>query len=72
MRHFPDGLADATFADNMPESVYRTLVFEANKNPPVLHRYLKLGQVQSGHDQTRSETPNPPEQSLGQRDGPHC
>jgi oligoendopeptidase F len=42
MRHFQDALADATFADNMPESVYRTLVSEANKNLPVLHRYLKL------------------------------
>lgn len=42
MRHFPDALADATFADNMPGSVYRTLVSEANKNLPALHRYLKL------------------------------
>jgi oligoendopeptidase F len=42
MRHFPNALADATFADNMPESVYRTLVAEANKNLPTLHRYLKL------------------------------
>jgi oligoendopeptidase F len=42
VRHFSDALADATFADNMPESVYRTLVSEANKNLPVLHRYLKL------------------------------
>src|SRR5271165_306284 len=32
MRHFPDALADATFPYNMPESVYRTLVSEANKN----------------------------------------
>jgi oligoendopeptidase F len=42
MRHFPNALADATFADNMPESVYRTLVAEANENLPTLHRYLKL------------------------------
>lgn len=42
MRHFADALADATFADNMPESVYRMLVSEANKNLPVLHRYLRL------------------------------
>jgi len=41
-RHFPDALEDAMFADNMPEAVYRTLVSEANKNLPVLHRYLKL------------------------------
>jgi oligoendopeptidase F len=42
IRNFPDALADATFADNMPESVYRMLVAESNKNLPVLHRYLKL------------------------------
>jgi oligoendopeptidase F len=41
-RHFPNALADATFADNMPEAVYRTLVSEANRNLAVLHRYLKL------------------------------
>jgi oligoendopeptidase F len=41
-RHFPDALADATFAYDMPESVYRMLVSEANKNLPVLYRYLKL------------------------------
>jgi oligoendopeptidase F len=42
IRHFPDALADATFADNMPGSVYRMLIAESNKNLPVLHRYLKL------------------------------
>jgi oligoendopeptidase F len=42
VRHFPDSLADATFADNMPESVYRELVSEANKNLPTLYRYLAL------------------------------
>jgi oligoendopeptidase F len=42
VRHFPSALADATFADDMPESVYRTLVSEANRNLPVLYRYLKL------------------------------
>jgi oligoendopeptidase F len=42
VRHFPSALADATFADDMPESVYRMLVAEANKNLPVLYRYLKL------------------------------
>jgi oligoendopeptidase F len=42
VRHFPDSLADATFADNMPETVYRELVAEANKNLPTLHRYLAL------------------------------
>jgi oligoendopeptidase F len=42
VRHFPNALADATFADNMPETVYRQLVAEANKNLPVLYRYLAL------------------------------
>lgn len=42
VRHFPGALADALFADNMPESVYRTLVAQANSSLPVLHRYLRL------------------------------
>ncbi len=42
VRHFPNSLADATFADNMPEAVYRQLVAEANKNLPTLYRYLAL------------------------------
>jgi oligoendopeptidase F len=42
IRHFPNALADATFADNMPISVYATLVAESTRNLPVLHRYLKL------------------------------
>jgi len=42
VRHFPNSLADATFADNMPEAVYRQLVAQANKGLPTLHRYLRL------------------------------
>lgn len=42
VRHFPNSLAAATFTDNMPEAVYRTLVSEANKGLPVLHRYLEM------------------------------
>jgi oligoendopeptidase F len=42
VRKYPNALAAATFADNMPETVYRTLVKEANEGLPVLHRYLKL------------------------------
>lgn len=41
-RHFSSALADALFPNNMPESVYRMLISEANRNLPVLHRYLKL------------------------------
>ena len=42
VRHFPNSLAAATFTDNMPETVYRTLVAQANKGLPVLYRYLTL------------------------------
>jgi oligoendopeptidase F len=42
VRHFPNSLADATFADNMPEAVYRQLVAQANKDLPTLYRYLSL------------------------------
>jgi oligoendopeptidase F len=38
----PNALADALFADNMPESVYRQLVAQANAGLPTFHRYLKL------------------------------
>ena len=38
----PDALADALFADNMPEAVYRQLVAQANAGLPTFHRYLKL------------------------------
>jgi oligoendopeptidase F len=42
VRHFPNALSDALFADNMPEAVYRQLVEQANAGLPVFHRYLKL------------------------------
>lgn len=41
-RKFDTSLQAALFGDNMPETVYRTLVAQANKNLPTLHRYLKL------------------------------
>ena len=41
-RKFPTALQAAQFPDNMPDSVYRTLVAEANAALPTLHRYLKL------------------------------
>ena len=41
-RHFPTALADATFADNMPDTVYRQLVAQANEGLPTMYRYLKL------------------------------
>ncbi len=42
IRKFPNSLAAATFADNMPDAVYRQLVGQANDGLPTLHRYLKL------------------------------
>jgi oligoendopeptidase F len=42
VRHYPNALSDALFADNMPETVYRQLVTQANAGLPTFHRYLKL------------------------------
>ena len=42
VRHYPNALSDALFADNMPEAVYRQLVAQANAGLPTLYRYLKL------------------------------
>jgi len=42
VRHYPNSLAAAVFADNMPEAVYRQLVAQANGGLPTFHRYLKL------------------------------
>ncbi len=52
VRHYPNALADAIFADNMPEAVYRTLVAEANRNLPTLHRYLRMRKAALGIDDT--------------------
>jgi oligoendopeptidase F len=41
-RNHPNALAAALFPDAMPESVYRTLVDEANAGLPTLHRYFRL------------------------------
>jgi oligoendopeptidase F len=42
VRHYPNSLAAAVFADNMPEAVYRQLVAQANEGLPTFYRYLKL------------------------------
>jgi oligoendopeptidase F len=42
VRKYPNSLASALAADNIPESVYRTLLAETNANLPTLHRYFKL------------------------------
>ncbi len=73
VRHFPNALAAATFNDNMPETVYRTLVSEANKNLPVLYRYLKLRKKALGITDSLQyydmyppifDLPNPPKYSV--------
>ena len=41
-RKYPSSLANALSGNNIPESVYRTLVAETNKGLPQLHRYFEL------------------------------
>ncbi|HEX8300591.1 oligoendopeptidase F [Sphingomonas sp.] len=41
-RRHPTSLANALSGSNIPEAVYRTLVAEANKGLPQLHRYFEL------------------------------
>jgi oligoendopeptidase F len=41
-RKHRNALSSALFPDNMPETVYRTLVAEANRGLPALHRYFGL------------------------------
>ena len=41
-RRHAASLDNALFADNMPSSVYRMLIEQANAGLPTLHRYLKL------------------------------
>ena len=42
VRKYPNCLAAALAGDDIPETVYRTLVAETNANLPTLHRYFKL------------------------------
>jgi oligoendopeptidase F len=42
VRKYPNCLAAALASDDIPETVYRTLVAETNANLPTLHRYFKL------------------------------
>jgi oligoendopeptidase F len=43
-RHYDTSLQWALAGDNIPETVYRTLVAEANRGLPTLHRYFALRQ----------------------------
>jgi oligoendopeptidase F len=42
VRKYPNSLATAVDGDAIPEAVYRTLIREARRGLPVLHRYLRL------------------------------
>ncbi|WP_049974731.1 oligoendopeptidase F [Azospirillum sp. B4] len=44
LRHYPTAVAASLSNNDIPEGVYRTLVAEANKGLPTLHRYFKLRQ----------------------------
>ncbi|WP_029014487.1 oligoendopeptidase F [Niveispirillum irakense] len=48
LRHYPTAVAASLAANDIPEAVYRTLVAEANKGLPTLHRYFKLRQKMLG------------------------
>jgi oligoendopeptidase F len=41
-RKYPTSLAAAVDGPNIPEAVYRTLIVEANRGLPILHRYFDL------------------------------
>ena len=47
-RRFANALQAAQFPDNMPESVYRTLVAEVHAALPAMYRYLRLRKRQLG------------------------
>ncbi|OYQ37265.1 oligoendopeptidase F [Niveispirillum lacus] len=44
LRGYPTAVAASLASNDIPETVYRTLVAEANKGLPTLHRYFKLRQ----------------------------
>lgn len=47
-RHYPDSLSYVLSPHNTPDSVYRTLVAEANAGLPTLHRYFNLSKKMLG------------------------
>lgn len=48
LRGYPTAVAASLANNDIPETVYRTLVAEANKGLPTLHRYFKLRQKMLG------------------------
>ena len=63
-RKYPSVLQRELFSDNLPESVYRTLVTEVNNALPTLHRYFKLRERMLGIDQMHYYDIYPPLVSL--------
>jgi len=59
-RRYPDSLAAALSADNVPNEVYTTLVAEVNAGLPALHRYFKLRARLLGVDRPRYYDIYPP------------
>lgn len=49
--HYPNARAAAMAADNIPESVYDTLVEQVNAHLPLLHRYVALRKQLLGVDE---------------------
>ena len=59
-RKFPTALAASLAPNNIPDTVYRTLVTEVNASLPTLHRYFKLRGRMLGVDQPRYYDIYPP------------
>jgi len=60
VRRYPNSLAAALDGDRIPEAVYRTLIAEANRGLPVLHRYFRLRARMLGLEELRYHDIYPP------------
>lgn len=65
-RGFDSVLQRELFSDNLPDSVYHTLVAEVNAALPTLHRYFRLRARMLGLEQLRYSDIYPPLVSLDQ------
>ena len=66
-RNYDSVLARELFQDNLPPTVYRTLVEEVNKALPTLHRYFKLRGRMLGVEQMHYYDIYPPLVSLDKK-----
>jgi oligoendopeptidase F len=60
VRKYPDSLTRALDGNNLPRSVYDTLIRVTNENLPTLHRYFRLRAKMLGVDQMRYYDIYPP------------